>query len=123
MNSVKQKCVYVCFIDYSKAFDTVKHTLLEDLLQSLGVDQAQLRLLTSLYWNQTAAVRCDDDIKQWVRQGCVASPHLITLYTKIIMRELGNMEGFIIGGTVVNNLHYADDTVIVAESDCNAWLM
>ena len=58
----KHKYVYVSFFDYSKAFDTVKHKLLVNLLQSLDVDQAELRLLTSLYWNQTAAVRCDDDI-------------------------------------------------------------
>ena len=88
------------FYYYSKAFDTVKHKLLVDLLQSLDVDQAELRLLTSLYWNQTAAVRCDDDISEWmsikqgVRQGCVASPHLFALYTYIFMRELGDMEGF-----------------------------
>ena len=44
--------MFVCFIDYSKAFDTVKHKLLVDLLQSLGVDQAELWLLTSLYLNQ-----------------------------------------------------------------------
>ena len=58
-------------------------------------------------------------IKQGVRQGCVASPHLFALYTEMIMRELGDLEGFRIGGrpTVVNNLRYADDTVIVAESE------
>ena len=89
----KQKDVYVCFIEYSKACDTVKHKLMMDLLQSLDVDQAELRLLISLYWNQTAAVRCDDDISAWtsikqgVRQGCVASPHLFALYTEMIMRE------------------------------------
>ena len=92
-----------------------------DLLLSLDVDQAEIRLLISLYWNQTAALRCNDDISAWmcikqgVRQGCVASPHLFALYTEIIMRELGDMEGFRIGGTIVNNLRYADDTVIVSE--------
>ena len=35
----------------------------------------------------------------------------------MIMRELGDMKGFRIGGTVVNNLRYADDTVIIAESE------
>ena len=54
-------------------------------------------------------------IKQGVRQGCVASPHLFALYTEMIMREIDNMEGFRIGGKVVNNLRYADDTVILAE--------
>ena len=110
-------------IDYSKAFDTVKHKLLVYLLQSLDVDQTELRLLTSLYCNQTAAVRCDGDISTWmsikqgVRQGCVASPHLFALYTEMSMREYGDMDGFRIGGTVVNNRSYADDMVIIAESE------
>ena len=101
----------------------MKHKLLVDLLQSLDIDQAELQLLSSLYRNQTTAVRCDDvisawmSIKQGVRQGCVPSPHLFALYTGISMRELGDMEGFRISGTVVNNLRYADDTFIVAESE------
>ena len=56
-------------------------------------------------------------IKQGVRQGCVASPHLFALYTEMIMREIEDMGGFRIGGKVVNNIRYADDTVILAESE------
>ena len=56
-------------------------------------------------------------IKQGVRQGCVASPHLFVLYTDMIMREIEDMEGFRIGGKIFNNLRYADDTVILAESE------
>ena len=119
----KQKDVYTCFIDYSKAFDTVKHDSLVELLQSLDVDHADTRLLTNLYWTQTAAVRCDKDLSEWmsikqgVRQGCVASPHLFALYTEMIMGEIEDMEGFRIGGKVVNDIRYADDTVILAESE------
>ena len=74
-------------------------------------------------WKQTITVRCGDCISEWsdinqgVRQGCVASPHLFALYTHMIMRELDDMDGFRIGGTVVNHLRYADDTVIIAESE------
>ena len=95
-----QRYVYTCFIDYSKAFDTAKHVSLVELLQSLDVDKSETRLLTNLYWKQTAAVRCGDDISEWldikqgVRQGCVASPHLFALYTEMIMRELDDMDGF-----------------------------
>ena len=46
----------------------------------------------------------------------MASPHLFALYTEMIMKELGKLEGFRIGGIVVNNLRFLDDTVIVAES-------
>ena len=45
----KQRDVYTCFIDYSKAFDTVKHESLVELLQSLDVDKSETRLLTNLY--------------------------------------------------------------------------
>ena len=62
----KQEDVYTCFIDYSKAFDTVKHDSLVEVLQSLDVDEADKRLLTNLYWTQTAAVRCDKDLSEWM---------------------------------------------------------
>ncbi len=118
----KQKDVYACFIDYSKAFDTVKHEPLVELLHNLDIDDKDTRLLTNLYWKQQAAVRHNGEISDWmqieqgVRQGCVASPHLFALYTEMIMRNIDGMDGFRVGGTVVNNLRYADDTVILAES-------
>ena len=43
--------------------------------------------------------------------------HIYLPYIQMIMRELGDMEGFRMCGTVVNNLSYVDDTVIVAESE------
>ena len=75
----KQRDVYICFIDYNKAFDTVKHESLVEFLQSLDADKSETRLLTNLYWKQTAAVRCGDDISEWldikqgVRQCCFSS--------------------------------------------------
>ena len=62
----KQKDVYTCFIDYSKAFETVKHDSLIELLQSFDVDDADTTASTNLYWTQTAAVRCDKDLSEWV---------------------------------------------------------
>ena len=95
----KQKDVYVCFIDCSKAFDTVKHEPLIELLQSLDIDPQDVKLLANLYWNQQAAVKHNGEIsqsiciKQGVRQGCVASPHLFVFYTEMIMRIIDDMEG------------------------------
>ena len=45
----KQKNVYVCFIDYSKAFDTVKHKPLIEFLQSLDIDPQDVKLFENLY--------------------------------------------------------------------------
>ena len=89
----KQKYVCVCFIDYSKAF-AYGETQVDGGPITITGYQAELRLLISLYWKQTAVVRCDDDnsawtsIKQGVRQECVASPHLFASYTEMIMKEL-----------------------------------
>ena len=44
------------------------------------------------------------------------SPDLFTLYGEVIMREIEGMEGFSIGGRNLNNIRYADDTVLVADS-------
>ena len=99
----KQKDVYVCFTYYSKAFDTVKHEPLIELLQSLGIDPQDVKLLANLHWNQQAAVRHNGEIsesiniKQGVRQGCVASQYLFALYTEIIMRSIDDMEGINMG--------------------------
>ncbi|GFN96228.1 endonuclease-reverse transcriptase [Plakobranchus ocellatus] len=68
-----------------------------------------------MYWEQTAAIRIENktstfqDIKRGVRQGCV-------LYSEIIMRNLENHPGIKVCGQNINNLRYADDTVLIAEN-------
>ena len=87
------------------------------------MDSHDVQLLANLYWKQKAVVRHNGDISEWmsikqvVRQGCVASPHLFAMYTEMIMRSLEDKVGLRIGGRVINNLRYADDTVILAETD------
>ena len=56
-------------------------------------------------------------IKQGMRQECVASPHLFEMYTEMIMRSLEDNGGFRIGDRVINNPRFADDTVILAETE------
>ena len=46
----KQKDLYVCFVDYEKVFDTVRREQMWEKLPTLGVGQADLRLLINLYW-------------------------------------------------------------------------
>ena len=52
-----KKDLYVCFIHYAKAFNSVKHMELMNMLERLDIDGKDLRILQSLYWNQRAAVR------------------------------------------------------------------
>ena len=117
-----QKDLYVCFIDYVKAFDKVKHEPLIEMKKELDLDGKNVDLIMNLYWDQQAAVRWNDklsnyvDIKSGVRQGCVLSPDLFSLYTELIMRNISEYEGIKVGGVNLNNLRYADDTALMADS-------
>ena len=115
--------IYLCFIDYSKAFDKVRHEKLFEILKMLNIDGKDFRTLRNLYWEQSAAVRIDgeytifSEIKRGVRQGCVLSPDLFNIYSEIILRTISDIEGVKVGGRNVNNLRYADDTVLIADSE------
>ncbi|XP_063598712.1 craniofacial development protein 2-like [Penaeus indicus] len=56
-------------------------------------------------------------IRRGVRQGCVLSPDLFSIYSEIIMRSLECLNGIKIGGNNINNLRYADDIVQLAETE------
>ena len=82
-------------------------------------------LLRNLYAGQEATVRTGYGTTDWfqigkeVRQGCILSPGLFNLYAEYIMRNAGLDEaqgGIKIAGRNINNLRYADDTTIMAES-------
>ena len=81
------KDVYICFIDYEKAFDQVYHEQIMKCLDRIEVDDKDKRLIGNIYWEQKAAVRLEQglseplEIKRGVRQGCVLSPTLFNLYT------------------------------------------
>ena len=116
-----QKDVYICFIDYTKAFDRVKHFKMIECLSEIEIDDKDLQIISKLYWEQSACVRRESGmtselkIKKGVRQGCVLSPNLFNLYTEKIFREVEDMKGVNIGGVNINNLRHADDIVLLAE--------
>jgi len=109
------KDLYLCFIDFNKAFDKVRHNKLLNMLQDLDMDGKDIRFVRNLYWEQSAAIRHQNElgnfagIKRGVRQGCVLSPDLFNLYSENIMRHLDGIGGLIVGGYTLNNLRYADD--------------
>ena len=121
-----QKNIYFCFIDYAKAFDCVDHNKLWTILKEMGLPEQLTCLLSNLYAGQEATVRTGHgttdcfQIGKRVRQGCVLSPCLYNLYAEYIMRNAGLEEaqaGIKIAGRNINNLRYADDTTLMAESE------
>ena len=87
------------------------------------IDGKDLRIIKNMYWEQTAAMRVKGEIsafqkiKRGVRQGCVLSPDLFSLYSEIIMRNIEGQPGIRVGGHNINNLRYADDTVLISENE------
>ena len=120
-----QKNIYFCFIDYAKAFVCVDHNKLWKILKEMGIPDHLTGLLRNLYVGQVATVRTGHGTTDWfqigkgIRQGCILSPCLFHLYAEYIMRNAGLDEaqaGIKISGRNINNLRYADDTTLMAES-------
>ena len=120
-----QKNIYLCFIDYAKAFDCVGHNKLWKILQEMGLSDYLTCLLRNLYAGQEATVRTGYGTTDWfqtgkgVRQGCMLSPCLFNLYAEYIMQNGGLDEaqtGIKIAGRNINNLRCADDTTLMVES-------
>ena len=121
-----QKNIYFCFIDYAKAVDCVDHNKLWKIIQEMGIPDHLTCLLRNLYAGQEATVRTGHGttdgfyIGKGVRQGCILSPCLFNFYAEYIMRNAGLEEtqtGIKIARRNINNLRYADDTTLVAESE------
>ncbi|GFN77761.1 endonuclease-reverse transcriptase [Plakobranchus ocellatus] len=55
-----QKDVYLCFIDYTTAFDRVRHDEIITELKQLNIDGKDLRIIKTMYWEQTAAMRIEN---------------------------------------------------------------
>ena len=121
-----QKNIYFCFIDYAKAFDCVDHNKLWKILKEMRIPDHLTCLFRNLYAGQEATVRTGHGTTDWfqigkgVRQGCILSPCLFNLHAEYIMRNSGLEETqarIKIAGININNVRYADDTTLMAESE------
>ena len=96
------------------------------ILKEMGIPDHLTCLLRNLYAGQKATVRTGHGTTDWfqigkgVRQGCILSPCLFKLHAEYIMRNAGLDEaqaGIKIARRNINNLRYADDTTLMAESE------
>ena len=118
--------LHTFFIDYSKAFDCVNHEQMWQILKKMNFNQKLINLIRSLYEGQQSAVRLECGTSEWfpvtkgVRQGCILSPHLFSLYTEGIKREVSldhrkdDCEEPSIQGVHLKDLRYADDTALLS---------
>jgi len=117
--------VYICFVDFEKAFDRVKWTKLMKILEDIKVDWRDRRLIQDLYMRQEAVIRIANEetepaiIGRGVRQGCPLSPLLFSKYAEMMMIEAfeDSNEGIKVGGEVIRDVRFADDQGMLASSE------
>lgn len=115
----ERKKVYAFFVDFSAAFDMVPRQLLIYKLHEIGISTKMVYLIQNIYQNTKSVVWTGDNVSQHfntytgVRQGCLLSPLLFTLY-------LNDIHDWLEGGLVLDEINirvllYADDIVILAD--------
>ena len=121
------KDLFLCYVDFQKAFDSVWRRGLWQVMRHLGYDRKIVRLLENLYKSTRSSVRVGSagELSNWfetlvgVLQGCVLSPLLFNIMLEVVMalgEESVNL-GATISGTKCNNLRFADDISLITENE------
>ena len=119
-----RKNIYFCFIEHDKDFDCVDHKLWK-ILQEMGIPDHLTCLLRNLCAIQEATVRTGHGTTDWFQTGkgvwqvYILLPYLFNFYAEYIMwddRLDEAQAGIKIARKTINNLRYADDTKLMAES-------
>ena len=102
------------------------YSAMGEILKEVGIPEYLTCLLRNMYAGPEATVRTGHGTTEWfqmgkgVRQGCILPPCLFNLYAEYIMRNTGLDEaqaGIKIARRLTNNLRFADDTTLTAESE------
>jgi len=123
INRAGKSYLYVCFIDFSKAFDTVWRNALLYKSIHVGIGGKFLHIIKDMYSSVSFAIKCDDKITDsfqtsvGVKQGCVLSP----IFFNIFLHDLPNIFDASCDPVTLNNsflscLMYADDLILISES-------
>ena len=122
----KKSKVYIAFIDYLKAFDSVDRDKLWECMVKKGLSTKMLRILKSMYENVSCCVRCGIDYTDFfdspagVKQGCLMSPKIFCLFISEVAEELKKDEerGIRLDDMVTDivSLLFADDVALVSHS-------
>lgn len=118
----QQRPLYIIFIDYQKAFDTIFHESIWASLKSQNVERKYINILKYLYSNSSSRVKLETvgpefPIRRGVRQGDPISPRIFIAVLESIISELDWKNcGLSIEGRYLSHLRFADDLVLLSES-------
>ena len=136
-----KKAVYACFVDFSKAFDSVNRIALAYKLGKVGIRGNMLKLFHDMYTDTNYVIKADGEFSipitnnLGVKQGCNLSPLLFNLFINDIHSIFNdNCKALNMNDWKVNSLSFADDLVLLSETEnglrnciasleayCNEW--
>ena len=121
---MSKQSTFVCYIDALKAFDKVNRHCLWYKLMKLGVNGKFLHAVQAMYDGSLPRVRVNNsftdvfDVNSGVRQGCVLSPTLFSIYINDLANEIDALHcGIDIDGVMLSSLFYADDVALIAPDE------
>ena len=115
--------VYACFVDITKAFDSVNHNILMQKLIDYGIPLLYINVIYYMYSNQIVNVRFGSyisdewDVKNGVRQGGILSSLFFSIYIDKLLKKISELDiGCRMGVLRSNIIAYADDIVLLSPS-------
>ena len=114
--------IYLCFVDYEKAFDSVELRAVLTTLTNQGIEQQYINTIRNIYKKSTSSLRLHTTSEKFnlgrgVRQGDTISPKLFTATLEGVFRELEwENFGYNIDGQNLTNLRFADDIILIAKT-------
>ena len=128
IQQITEKCyeydlpIFLGFIDYNKAFDSIEHPFLWQALKEQNVNHKYIIIIKKIYENSTACLKLDKEGRQFkinrgIKQGCCISPNEFnSAIQKIFNNIKWNGSGLRIGNESLNELRFADDVVIISQT-------
>ena len=121
---MQRKDTYVCYVDFARAFDCVDHDLLKLKMLQNGIDGKIYKAICAMYSNMSASIRLigfmtdSFTVESGVKKGDNLSPTLFALFINDLIKDINNLGfGITYGDVRVSILAYADDLVLMAESE------
>lgn len=125
-----KKDTFAAFVDFKKAYDSINRNLLFKKMRHLGINGSMYRALIAIYDNVRCSVRLNGIYTEWfevkcgLKQGCSLSSILFNLYINDLIQRIADLNvGIEIDGQKVGILAYADDVVLLTETEADLQLL